>query len=71
MVKFSKDEMVQPIDSEWFQFYTPGQDKDIQPFSDSNAAVRSLYDNNNIIANYLFMISIFIDFLFTEKFGLE
>lgn len=39
MVKFTKDDMVQPIESEWFQFYKPGQDREIQPFAESNAAV--------------------------------
>lgn len=39
LVKFSNDTIVQPVDTEWFQFYTPKQDKLIQPFSESNAAV--------------------------------
>lgn len=39
LVKFSNDTIVQPIDTEWFQFYEPNQDKKIQAFSESNAAV--------------------------------
>lgn len=39
LVKFSNDTIVQPIDTEWFQFYVPNQDKQIQAFSESNAAV--------------------------------
>jgi len=30
MVRFTEDTMVQPIESEWFGYYTPGQDKDVQ-----------------------------------------
>lgn len=39
LVKFSNDTIVQPVESEWFQFYTPNQDKTIQPFAESNAVV--------------------------------
>lgn len=39
LVKFLQDTIVQPIDTEWFQFYVPNQDKNIQAFSESNAAV--------------------------------
>lgn len=35
MVKFLKDSMVQPKDSEWFAFYTPGQAKEIQNLTES------------------------------------
>jgi len=35
MVKFTEDTMVQPIESEWFGFYTPGQDKNITPLRES------------------------------------
>lgn len=31
MVKFSNDTMVTPRESSWFQFYSPGQDKNILP----------------------------------------
>ncbi|KAK8375985.1 hypothetical protein O3P69_008602 [Scylla paramamosain] len=31
MVKFLKDSMVVPTESEWFGFYSPGQDKEILP----------------------------------------
>jgi len=35
MVRFTEDTMVQPIESEWFGFYTPGQDKNITPLRES------------------------------------
>lgn len=44
LVKFSEDTIVQPIDTEWFQFYTPNQDKVIQPLAESNAAVSFNFD---------------------------
>jgi len=35
MVKFLNDTMVQPKESEWFGFYTPGQDKDVQTLEET------------------------------------
>jgi len=35
MVKFLNDTMVEPKESSWFEFYTPGQTKEIQPFKES------------------------------------
>ncbi|XP_022211754.1 palmitoyl-protein thioesterase 1 [Drosophila obscura] len=35
MVKFLNDTIVQPKESQWFQFYTSGQDQVIQPFNES------------------------------------
>lgn len=35
MVKFETDTMVQPVESEWFGFYKPGQSKDIQTLQES------------------------------------
>jgi palmitoyl-protein thioesterase len=35
MVKFTQDSMVQPRESEWFEFYAPGQDKQIVPLRNS------------------------------------
>nr|XP_033811572.1 palmitoyl-protein thioesterase 1 isoform X2 [Geotrypetes seraphini] len=35
LVKFLKDSMVDPADSEWFGFYRPGQDKEIMPLQES------------------------------------
>lgn len=32
---FENDTMVIPKESEWFAFYTPGQDKEILPFEKS------------------------------------
>ncbi|XP_055305149.1 palmitoyl-protein thioesterase 1 isoform X1 [Sitodiplosis mosellana] len=50
LVKFSNDTIVQPIDTEWFQFYTPNQDKVIQPFAESNA-VKNLGLNDLVASN--------------------
>jgi len=36
MIKFDLDSMVQPVESEWFGFYKPGQSKDIQKLQESN-----------------------------------
>lgn len=30
MVKFENDSMVEPVDSEWFGFYAPGQSEEVQ-----------------------------------------
>lgn len=49
LVKFTEDEIVQPIDTEWFQFYTPNQDKIIQPLAESNAAKN--LDLNGLVAS--------------------
>lgn len=46
LVKFRQDTIVQPIETEWFQFYTPNQDKVIQPLAESAVAVSSLMAYN-------------------------
>lgn len=51
LVKFLNDTQVQPLESAWFQFYTPNQDKEIQEFSQSNAAVSSLLILLRLFAN--------------------
>ncbi|XP_058449006.1 palmitoyl-protein thioesterase 1 [Malaya genurostris] len=35
MVKFTKDKMVQPIESQWFGYYKPGQDKEVEKLEES------------------------------------
>jgi len=35
LVKFLQDEVVQPRESEWFGFYAPGQDVEVQPLRES------------------------------------
>jgi len=35
MVQFLNDTIVQPKESQWFQYYTTGQNKVIQPFTES------------------------------------
>lgn len=51
LVKFSNDTIVQPIDTEWFQFYTPNQDKVIQPLAESNAAVSFEFEYEFVYQN--------------------
>lgn len=46
-MKFNNDTIVQPIATEWFQFYVPNQDKQIQAFSESNAAVSWWFKSHN------------------------
>lgn len=36
MVQFTEDSMVQPRESEWFEFYAPGQDKTVIPLNQSD-----------------------------------
>lgn len=35
MVKFTEDTIVQPLQSQWFEFYAPNQDKIILPLNES------------------------------------
>lgn len=41
LVKFNGDTIVQPKESEWFEFYAEGQDKEIVPLSRSRVGVRT------------------------------
>lgn len=43
LVKFDNDTMVQPIESEWFGFYKPGQNKEIESLQES-----SLYQEDRL-----------------------
>ena len=36
LVRFNNDTMVEPVDSEWFEFYKPGQALEIQPLKESD-----------------------------------
>nr|CAB3265119.1 palmitoyl-protein thioesterase 1 [Phallusia mammillata] len=36
MVRFNNDTMVEPVASEWFGFYTPGQDEEVQSLQESD-----------------------------------
>lgn len=56
LVKFNQDSIVQPVETEWFQFYIPGEDKVIQKLSDSNAAKR-LGLNDLVAANKMVFLS--------------
>lgn len=48
MVMFSKDTMVQPKESEWFGFFKPGQDKEVQYLKDT-----PLYQEDKLGLKYL------------------
>lgn len=68
LVKFLNDTQVQPLESQWFQFYTPNQDKEIQEFSKSNAAVSKAFDKYDAYCiDYTELLFSF----YTEKFGSE
>ncbi|XP_055587388.1 palmitoyl-protein thioesterase 1 isoform X2 [Uranotaenia lowii] len=41
MVKFTKDKIVQPIESQWFGYYAPGQDKEVQTLQDSDLFIKN------------------------------
>ncbi|KAH8275956.1 hypothetical protein KR018_008033, partial [Drosophila ironensis] len=53
MVKFLNDTVVQPKESEWFEFYTSGQDKVIQPLEQSavykNLGLDKMHENGKLI----------------------
>lgn len=36
LVRFDNDSIVQPVDTEWFGFYKPGQDKETQTLQESD-----------------------------------
>lgn len=56
LVKFNQDSIVEPPETEFFQFYIPGQDKVIQPLSESNAA-KNLGLNDLVAANKMVFLS--------------
>ncbi|XP_062540210.1 palmitoyl-protein thioesterase 1 [Armigeres subalbatus] len=41
MVKFTKDKMVQPIESQWFGYYKPGQDVEVQKLEESEIFLKN------------------------------
>lgn len=55
LVKFTQDTIVQPKDTEWFEFYEPGQDTFIVPLKDSDIylqdrlGLKQMVDNSQII----------------------
>lgn len=48
MVKFTEDTIVQPLQSQWFEFYAPNQDKTILPLNESDIYVKVI----SIISSY-------------------
>ena len=51
MVKFLNDTIVQPKESQWFEFYKPGQDKEILPLRQSRT-----YEMVNVFLFSLFLV---------------
>ncbi|XP_052903175.1 palmitoyl-protein thioesterase 1 [Anopheles moucheti] len=55
MVKFNKDTIVQPLESQWFGYYKPGQDKETQPlnetdlFIEDRLGLKTMYEENKIV----------------------
>ncbi|KAJ6637666.1 Palmitoyl-protein thioesterase 1 [Pseudolycoriella hygida] len=55
MVKFTKDTIVQPLQSQWFEFYEPNQDKVILPLNESSIYIedklglKAMMDANKLI----------------------
>lgn len=41
MVKFTKDKIVQPIESQWFGYYKPGQDRETQKLEESELFLKN------------------------------
>lgn len=41
MVKFTKDKIVQPIESQWFGYYKPGQDRETQKLEESEIFLKN------------------------------
>lgn len=48
MVKFENDTIVQPRESQWFEFYAPNQDRNILPLNQSQIylKVNVLWETN-------------------------
>lgn len=44
LVKFTQDTIVQPKDSQWFEFYEPNQDNFIIPLKDSQIYVSTTFE---------------------------
>ena len=40
MVKFNNDTMVEPVESEWFGFYKPGQSSDVVTLQESDLYIK-------------------------------
>ncbi|KAM7348838.1 palmitoyl-protein thioesterase 1-like [Cochliomyia hominivorax] len=53
MVKFINDTIVQPKESQWFEFYKPGQDKEILPLKESrvyeNLGLNQMATNQKLV----------------------
>jgi len=56
MVRFNNDTMVEPVASEWFEFYKPGQGVEIEPLENT-----ALYKEVSYVDNTLEMYFEFIE----------
>lgn len=64
LVKFRQDTIVQPIETEWFQFYSPNQDQIIQPLAESAVAV------SRVKTRFTTVLLLIIDEFSTKKMNL-
>lgn len=55
MVKFLNDSMVVPVESEWFGFYSPGQDQEVLPLQQTKLYLEvSVFCSKFILINFWF-----------------
>lgn len=61
MVKFLKDSMVVPRESEWFGFYAPGQDVEVLPLQQTQLylEVRVVFKTISISALYVLFLKLY------------
>lgn len=69
LVKFTEDTIVQPRETQWFQFYTPNQDKEIQPLERSIVMVCSRH--REIIVLLFIQRNFFFFVCFQQNLGLD
>lgn len=53
MVKFENDSMVQPLDTEWFGFYKPGQSVETETLQESALYKEVSFKNKPLISSAL------------------
>lgn len=59
LVKFNGDTIVQPIATEWFEFYVPKQDKEILPLAKSRVAVSEITNDLSFHFQLILLLSFF------------
>lgn len=59
MVKFEEDSMVVPPESEWFGFYSPGQDSEVLPLQQTQLYIEVIFAVSLLLFCDLYLISTF------------